>query len=77
MSHFRWLPYYRCEVSGIYNETTCRNVYSGLPACLEAVDLSYKQSTVKHRVAALETCYEKLEGDTQGYILEDVRVKVS
>ena len=52
-------------------------MYANLPECIEAVSLAYRQPTVKHRVDALYTCGEKLDGDTQGHSIEDVRVKVS
>ncbi|KAJ3880170.1 alpha/beta-hydrolase [Lentinula edodes] len=76
-SHFRWLLQYRCVYHNVYNETTCKEAYSTLPECLEALDyaLESENSTPKHRFEAIELCAKVGKGNTNGTALEDIRLK--
>ncbi|KAJ4499916.1 hypothetical protein C8R41DRAFT_863576 [Lentinula lateritia] len=57
-SHFRGSLQCHCVDHNVYNETTCKEAYSTLPECPEALDyaLESENSTPKHRFAAIELC---------------------
>ncbi|KAI0316871.1 Alpha/Beta hydrolase protein [Amylostereum chailletii] len=73
LSWFRWNLHYRCELSDVYNSTTCSEMYGLLPQCLESIEMALQQSSVATRTAASDDCFKLLMGDTHGTVLEDVR----
>lgn len=78
-SHFRGSLQCHCVDHNVYNETTCKEAYSTLPECPEALDyaLESENSTPKHRFAAIELCAKVGKGNTNGIALKDIRLKVN
>ncbi|KAJ3926997.1 MAG: hypothetical protein NXY57DRAFT_904689 [Lentinula lateritia] len=76
-SHFRGSLQCHCVDHNVYNETTCKEAYSTLPECPEALDyaLESENSTPKHRFAAIELCAKVGKGNTNGIALKDIRLK--
>jgi len=60
----------------VYNSTTCHELYSILPTCLESIRYSYQHPFVENRIAAAAKCFAIAEGDTNGTVIEDIRRKV-
>ncbi|KAI0312924.1 alpha/beta-hydrolase [Amylostereum chailletii] len=73
LSYYRWVLYDRCTITQIYNATTCANLYTLLPACLEATELAFDWPSLENRVQADTLCEVLVEGDTHGVLVEDVR----
>ncbi|KAI0341788.1 alpha/beta-hydrolase [Trametopsis cervina] len=74
LSHYRWLLYFRCELHQLYNETTCKEMYSILPSALDSVELAYQKPTLENRKAALLETTKLVSGDLHGHLVEDIRV---
>ncbi|KAF8581120.1 alpha/beta-hydrolase [Ramaria rubella] len=75
LSHFRWTLYQSCHNTDLYNSTTCMELYTLLPACLERIQFAYQNSTVENRVAAFTLCSKLRDGDKHGTMMEDVSKK--
>jgi len=69
----RWMLYYDCELHEVYNSTTCAELYTILPTCLEKIEFALEFSTPDTRRDALEFCSTIELGDTHGTILQDIR----
>ncbi|KAF8581123.1 alpha/beta-hydrolase [Ramaria rubella] len=72
LSHFRWFLYQACHNTNLYNSTTCTELYTLLPSCLESIQFAYENSTVDNRVAAWSLCQRIRWGDTHGVMGENV-----
>lgn len=73
LSHFRWYLHQRCYNTHLYNETTCTELYTSLPACLESIQFAYENPTVANRFSAITTCSVLTVGDTHGHMIENVK----
>ncbi|KAJ7257667.1 alpha/beta-hydrolase [Mycena rebaudengoi] len=71
--HFQWQLHYRYTLHQIHNSAVCSKLYSELPACLESIEMALEVPTIENRVAAWEFCTWKLDADTNGTVLEDIR----
>lgn len=72
-SHFGWHLYYFCHLHDVYNSTTCSELQSVAPKCLELIELGYMDGSVEKRNEALNYCNALKMGDTHGRVLEDIR----
>jgi len=75
LSHWRWLLHHRCYNTQVYNSTTCGDLYSHLPGCLEGIQFAYENPTVENRVRALNICVPLEFGERNGTMLENVKKK--
>lgn len=77
-SHYTWLLQTRCYNTGMYNASTCAEMFEILPTCLDRIRFAQQgAASVERRVAAQDICESLYEGDTQGIAEPDVRKKVS
>ncbi|GJE95373.1 carboxypeptidase [Phanerochaete sordida] len=74
LSHHRWVLQQRCYFTDIYNASTCNAAFAALPACLEAAQLAYIDSTLTRRVAARDAC-AAVTPDIEGRDLQNVERK--
>ncbi|KAF9002604.1 alpha/beta-hydrolase [Hymenopellis radicata] len=72
-SHFGWHLYYFCHLHDIYNSTTCAELQSIVPRCLELIDLYTESPTLENKKAAIEYCEALKAGDAHGRVIEDIR----
>ncbi|KAF8877885.1 alpha/beta-hydrolase [Infundibulicybe gibba] len=72
-AHFQWLLQYRCAGGHGYNSTTCSELYSYLPECLDSIEHSYQIQSAESRVQALKLCRRLAMGDMHGVVTEDTR----
>lgn len=78
MTHWTWLLQYRCVLHQVYNSTTCTNMYTKLPSCIDSIRSSFSNTADRAgRVKALEICGELNDGDAHGIVIEDIRRTVS
>ncbi|KAJ7133505.1 Alpha/Beta hydrolase protein [Mycena epipterygia] len=79
LSHFRWSLHFRCVITHIYDEDTCKALYRALPACLERIESSLQDtgmsdSAISTRLAAQDLCLAiSRGGDTHGTFMYDIR----
>ncbi|TFK38819.1 alpha/beta-hydrolase [Crucibulum laeve] len=74
LAHFSWLLQYRCVEKNVYNSSTCTELYSVLPTCLESIRIAYAIPSIENRVEARSLCSKRLgTASTHGTVLEDVR----
>ncbi|GJJ09770.1 hypothetical protein Clacol_003994 [Clathrus columnatus] len=73
--HYQWAWEYRCNIHQLHNSTTCSELSSIIPRCLEMIELAYQFPTVEYRAQATENCFFKIEGlPLQGDVVrEDIR----
>ncbi|VDB96810.1 unnamed protein product [Peniophora sp. CBMAI 1063] len=72
LAHARWDLHYRCEVSHIYNSTTCAELYGVLPSCLESIELALQDPVdMAGRARAEELCGTLAAGDTNHTSVEN------
>lgn len=60
----------------LYNSTMCQSMFSNLPKCLEAIQLTYHFSNSHYRARAEEICSKYLGPVTTDIVFEDIRRKV-
>ncbi|KZV74021.1 alpha/beta-hydrolase [Peniophora sp. CONT] len=72
MAFFRWVLYYRCELHSLYNATTCAELYSKLPECLDTISMAFQDSTVHNRRLADETCSRLQVPGQNGTLAENI-----
>ncbi|KZV72711.1 alpha/beta-hydrolase [Peniophora sp. CONT] len=76
LAHAQWDLHYRCEVSHIYNSSTCAELYGVLPSCLESIELALQDpADMSSRVHAEEVCSSLAAGDTNHTMVENVKQK--
>nr|GAT51131.1 predicted protein [Mycena chlorophos] len=71
-AHFSWLLHYRCVTHQLHNTTTCAELFTELPACLDAIQMAFDTSKLEHRQAAAGACWP-LAAEVPGINTEDIR----